>query len=99
MRMSAATAAAPSLSAARTRARSRQPHVRNQQAGQAIVRQRRGYARRVLQGLARVNRGCPTKDVERQLVAALGPLGVRLTAVQRHELSTAIHAGRPVDLP
>lgn len=64
-----------------------------------IREQRRGYARAVLQGLARTYRGRPAMQVAKVLRNSLTPLGVRLSAVQVRELAAHIEAGRPVELP
>ena len=64
-----------------------------------IKEQRRGYARAVLQGLARTYRGRPAVQVAKVLRNSLSPLGVRLSPVQARELAQHIEAGRPVELP
>jgi hypothetical protein len=64
-----------------------------------IKEQRRGYARAVLQGVARTYRGRPAAQVATVLRQALSPLGVRLSPVQARELAAHIEAGRPVELP
>jgi hypothetical protein len=75
--------------------------VRRAQGGVArqIKDQRRGYARAVLQGLARSYRGRPATGVATVLRRALSPLGVRLSPAQLRELARDIQAGRPVELP
>jgi len=60
--------------------------------------QRRGYARAVLQALARPQHGRPTAQVQRVLRESLTPLGVRLSTARLHQLATDIAAGRPVEL-
>jgi hypothetical protein len=60
--------------------------------------QRRGYARAVLQGV-RTYRGRPTSQIQKVLQQSLGPLGVRLSALQAREIAEHIGAGRPVELP
>jgi hypothetical protein len=64
-----------------------------------IKEQRRGYARAVLQGLARTYRGRGAAQVAKVLRNSLTPLGVRLSPVQVRELAAHIEAGRPVELP
>ena len=63
-----------------------------------ITDQRRGYARAVLQALARTQHGRPTAQVQRVLRESLTPLGVRLSTARLHQLATDIAAGRPVEL-
>jgi len=63
-----------------------------------IKDQRRGYARAVLQALARTQHGRPTTQVQRVLRESLTPLGVRLSTARVHQLATDITAGRPVEL-
>ncbi len=63
-----------------------------------IKDQRRGYARAVLQALARTQHGRPTTQVQRVLRESLTPLGVRLSTARLHQLATDIAAGRPVEL-
>ncbi len=63
-----------------------------------IKDQRRGYARAVLQALARTQHGRPTTQVQRVLRESLTPLGVRLSTARVHQLATDIAAGRPVEL-
>jgi hypothetical protein len=64
-----------------------------------IKDQRRGYARAVLQGLARTYQGRPASSVAPILRQALVPLGVRLSAARLRELPRHIEAGQPVQLP
>jgi len=104
MRTTAATAAALPLRLPSGRSRGQRPRGDAAQnairtAGPAVAQQRRGYARKVLAGLARRHAGQPARDIERQLSSVLTPLGVRLSAAQRHDLAVAIHHGAPVDLP
>jgi hypothetical protein len=77
------------------------PRPRQGQAGVArqIKEQRRGYARAVLQGLARTYRGRPASQIQKVLQQSLGPLGVRLSPLQAREIAEHITAGRPVELP
>ncbi len=63
-----------------------------------IKDQRRGYARAVLQALARTQHGRPTTQIQRVLRESLTPLGVRLSTARLHQLATDIAAGRPVEL-
>ncbi len=63
-----------------------------------IKDQRRGYARAVLQALARTQHGRPTTQIQRVLRESLTPLGVRLSTARLHQLATDITAGRPVEL-
>jgi len=70
------------------------PHER----GPSDQDQRRGYARAVLQALARTQHGRPTTQVQRVLRESLTPLGVRLSTARLHQLATDIAAGRPVEL-
>jgi len=63
-----------------------------------IKDQRRGYARAVLQALARTQHGRPTAQVQRVLRESLTPLGVRLSTARLHQLATDIAVGRPVEL-
>jgi hypothetical protein len=78
-------------------ARRRRPTAIN--AARAIKEQRRGYARAVLQGVARTHRGLPAAQVRKILTQTLGPLGVRLSPAALRELAGHIEAGRPVELP
>jgi hypothetical protein len=64
-----------------------------------IKDQRRGYARAVLQGLARTYQGRPATNVATTLRQALTPLGVRLSPTQLQKLARDIEAGHPVELP
>ncbi len=63
-----------------------------------IKDQRRGYARAVLQGLARTQHDRPVAQVQRVLRESLTPLGVRLSTAKLHQLATDIAAGRPIEL-
>jgi hypothetical protein len=64
-----------------------------------VKEQRRNYARAVVRSLARLHRGQPVAQVQRQLRSALTPLGVRLSPTALHELAAGIAAGTPVELP
>ncbi len=64
-----------------------------------VKEQRRNYARAVVRSLARVHRGQPAAQVQRQLRSALTPLGVRLSPAAIRELAAGIAAGTPVELP
>jgi hypothetical protein len=64
-----------------------------------VREQRRNYARAVVRSLARLHRGQPVAQVQRQLRSALTPLGVRLSPVALRELAAGISAGTPVELP
>lgn len=65
-----------------------------------VVReQRRGYARKVVQGMARTQQGRPVGQVQRVLRDSLTPLGVRLTPGVLAQLAADISAGRAVALP
>ncbi len=64
-----------------------------------IKDQRRGYARAVLQGVARTYRGRPAAQIQKVVQQSLGSLGVRLSQAQARELAEHIEAGRPVELP
>lgn len=64
-----------------------------------VKEQRRNYARAVVRSLARVHRGQPVAQVQRQLRSALTPLGVRLSPAAIRELAAGIAAGTPVELP
>ena len=64
-----------------------------------VTEQRRTYARAVVRSLARVLRGQPVAQVQRQLRSALTPLGVRLGPAALRELAVGIAAGIPVELP
>lgn len=66
-------------------------------AGQ-IREQRRGYARAVLQGVARTHRGRPASGVATILRQSLTSLGVRLPPARLRELAAQIEAGQPVEL-
>jgi hypothetical protein len=68
-------------------------------ASRQVREQRKGYARAVLQGLARTYRGRPATQVQKVLSQAMGPLGVRLSPAALRELAGHIEAGRPVELP
>ena len=64
-----------------------------------VKEQRRNYARAVVRSLARLHRGQPVAQVQRQLRSALTPLGVRLSPTALRELAAGIAAGTPVELP
>ena len=64
-----------------------------------VKEQRRNYARAVVRSLARVLRGQPVAQVQRQLRSALTPLGVRLSPAALRELAVGIAAGTAVELP
>ena len=64
-----------------------------------ITEQRRGYARAVLQGLARTYQGRPATSIAPILRQALTPLGLRLSPARLRELARHIEAGQPVELP
>jgi hypothetical protein len=64
-----------------------------------IKDQRRGYARAVLQGVARTHHGRSAPGVATILRQALTPLGVRLSPAQLRDLARQIAAGQPVELP
>ena len=64
-----------------------------------VKEQRRNYARAVVRSLARLHRGQPVTQVQRQLRSALTPLGVRLSPTALRELAAGIAAGTPVELP
>lgn len=76
--------------------------VRRSRAGSVAAQvreQRRNYARAVVRSLARLHRGQPVAQVQRQLRSALTPLGVRLSPAALRELAAGISAGTPVELP
>lgn len=63
-----------------------------------VHEQRRGYARKVVQGVARTQQGRPVGQVQRVLRESLTPLGVRLTPGVLAQLAADISAGRAVAL-
>ena len=81
------------------RASSAHPAGRRLSVARQIRAQRQGYARAVLQGLARTYRGRPAAQIRTVLAQSLGPLGVRLTPTVLAKLAVDIEAGLPVQLP
>jgi len=64
-----------------------------------VEEQRRNCTPAVVRCRARVHRGQPVAQVQRQLRSALTPLGVRLSPVALRELAAGIAVGTPVELP
>ncbi len=78
-------------------ARRRRPAQIN--AARAVKQQRRGYARAVLQGVARTHRGLPAGHIQKTLTQALKPLGVRLSPTTLRELAATSRPATPSSCP
>jgi hypothetical protein len=76
-----------------------QPRQGRASVARQVKEQRRGYARAVLQGIARTYRGRPVSQIQKVLQHSLGPLGVRLSPLQAREIAEHIGDGWPVELP